>query len=304
MVWRILAAFLLLMILGALLLPLDTAAHDRLQQAFWRFLHFPAMAVAVVLLAYVRSVRANDHLRNSFVLLLVAVPLIEALQTLTGRTASWGDVFMGWAGVLAGGAILYGMRCPERSRRLFAMLLVVGLSVGSLAPSMAVALDRRLAEDAFPLLASFSHPLETGRWTANGCSIRRSDKHADFGEYTLSVTFSNETEYPGVFMTDFQSDWSDAKALTLRIYLEGDDKLTGWIRIDDKPEPAYGDRFQQPIELSPGANTLRIELGRTLVTPRGRQLRADTIHTWGLFSERAAAGRTWYLDAAYLEHPE
>ena len=200
--------------------------------------------------------------------------------------------------------MLYGMRLPESSKRLSAILLVTVLSAGALSPTAAVVLDRRLAEDAFPLLASFSHSLETGRWTANGCKMRRSDKHADFGQHTLSVTLLDETEYPGVFMTDFQSDWSDAKALILRIYLEGEDKLTGWIRVDDKPAPSYGDRFQQPIELSPRANTLRIELGRSLVTPRGRLLRADTIHTWGLFSDRAAAGRTWYLDAAYLEHPE
>lgn len=292
--------FVLLAVTTALLWPLASPPLDRLQQAVWLFLHFPAMAlVAMVVVGLQRATTWKVMLRTTGIMALL-VPSMELCQTLTGRSPSWSDLLMGWAGALAGLTLLYAIRGTHRIGRLGGAAVAILLLLGASVPVTGVLLDRWMAKRAFPLLASFRTPLETARWTASGSVLERSGEHAALGDYALAVTLRKDEEYPGLFMTDFPSDWSEAEALQLHIYVPGTNNLTGWIRVDDKPFPDYSDRFQETLVLRSGHNAIRLDLRDTFVTPRGRQMRKEAIHTWGIFFDHRSAGRVFHMDAVYL----
>ena len=297
---RVPSVVVLCVILLALVGPVETLPRDRLYEAWWRFLHFPALALGTILLAKILPFAAVAAAPKAVGIALLAVPLMEALQFFTGRTPAWGDILMGWAGVMAGGACLIVVFRKERRVRMTGVAMVLVLTLLAVLPAVSVVVDRRMAERAYPLLASFRTPMEVGRWVATSATVQRSREYAAYGEYALAVTLHDQADYPGVFMTDFHADWSDMQALHVDIHLTGDNELNGWIRVDDKVEPEYADRFQESVRLRPGHNTIRLDLTESFMTPRGRPLRKESIHTWGVFFDRAGTGRVFHLDAAYL----
>lgn len=296
-----LAVLLLVLIVAGHVWPIEVDTSDRLVSSLWSWLHFWAMAAAVLLLCWLVRSFTQRSLRWAVVAGGVMVPLMEATQRWTGRTATLSDILMGWAGVMAGAAVVVMTthNKPRLRMAAFSVLALLTLATGS--PTAGIALDRRMAARAFPLLATFRTPMEVSRWSDRGCRIKRSRAYAQYGSHALSIFLQDPVAYPGVFMEDLpQRDWSNANALMMEMYLEGEDHLSGWIRVDDKPAPVYADRYEHIIRLVPGRNTVRVELGDTFTTPHGRPLRKDRIRRFGLFFDRHAAGRTVHLDAVYL----
>jgi hypothetical protein len=274
---------LLAAIVIALLYPFSFSGDSLMSEAVWTFLHFPAMAAATWAMGWVWP-RARRDMATGLGVMVVAVPALELLQGGFGRDPALPDLLSGWMGVLAIAALMW----IRGGSGWTAMLILLGIAAS---PVIAAALDRYDAQRDFPVLEDFRPSRSIRRWDirhAHAGIVLRDDVSM------LALALRGDGPYPGVFMRDVRGDWSGWKELWLDVELAGDQPLHGTLRIDDRRDPPYADRFQQAITLVPGFNHVVIDLDG-LSTGSGRVMRLDQIYTWGFFFAPADAGRTLYV---------
>ena len=96
-------------------------------------------------------------------------------------------------------------------------------------------------------------------------------------------------------------DWTGFHQLCFDLYLTGGEERSIWVRADDQPGyPPYADRAQSLVSLSPGANSICLDLDTFLVTPGGRALDRTRIMRWGMFYETAGTEGSFFLDHVRL----
>lgn len=288
-----------IVLVGLFVYPFESAT-DRLLRALWNWLHFPAFA----LLAWQVTARFAQAKRSVVIVVWVSmvlfVPALELLQEHTGRNFAWEDIWVGWAGTAVGGWLL-----PRRGaaiRRYAYRLVAAGcVTLLTLAPTCWVLTDRMLMLDQFPVLASFAWPGEQGRWVFSDVEVSRTRAHAGHDGRTWQVKIGESSEYPGLFMTDLIHDWSRARGLLIYLYLPDAVPLAMWVRIDDREQAAFAERYQARKTLEPGLNRIRIDWSDGLIAEGGREMTLNRIHEWGIFFESDAGGRIVYLDRVELE---
>ncbi|MDD2237683.1 MAG: hypothetical protein PHG65_10800, partial [Kiritimatiellae bacterium] len=222
----------------------------------------------------------------------------ELLQPFFGRECSWGDWFLGLAGVGLAGLAFLMRRTASNPRGVIALAWLLVCSV-SLVPLLYALNDSFAREKAFPELASFETEAELGRWALNGVELTRVEIPVRGpGCFAGRVSFTNDSiEYPGLFMTEITGNWTNAEALILEVYWPGSVGTNLEFRLDDLPgNPPYAERFQASLSLVPGWNELRLSLADMEVTPSGRRLRFDKVRCFGLFFQRAEANEYLVLD--------
>jgi hypothetical protein len=277
-------------VLFLLLVPLPDRTPDRLGRALWLWLHFPALAL--LSLALLRL--AGEKWRRKILLaLLVAVPLLEWLQQWTGRNPDWGDVWMGWLGLLLAVAWPYPWRFASMRAGMALCCICLSLFPVSIA---IVDLFRRTAD--FPVLASADQWPATGRWYAYGVELDRA-AHPD-GRYRWQVTVRDTKPYPGLFMREMVQDWSGYNQLALTIWLPGDQALSGWLRVNDRLRVPYSDRYQQDVTLHPGLNHVYVDWSTGLYAEAGRPMNTRHIVEWGIFFDNNQADRVFELERVEL----
>lgn len=289
----------LLVLVVLFVYPFDNAT-DRLFRALWNWLHFPAFALlAWLVVGRIRKAGRAVHL-GMWVGLVLLVPGLELVQEYTGRNFAWEDIWLGWLGTAVGGWLL-----PRRGAAMgrYAYRLVVAgcISLLTLGPTLWVLTDRMLMLDQFPVLASFAWPGEQGRWVFSGVEVTRTREYATQDGYTWQVAIKDSFEYPGLFMTDLIHDWSRAKGLLIYLYVPDTESVSMWVRIDDREQAPYTERFQMRKKLEPGYNRIRVDWPEGLFAEGGREMTLDRIYEWGIFFEADAAGRVVYLDRVELE---
>lgn len=265
----------------------------------WDYLHFPLWAILSWLLLRRTGKRAGGRLAIGL-LLLLAVLLIEWLQRFTGRQSDLHDVLMGWAGVLC--VWLWSLRASTTQRRvrIWAGCLLIGFFAAAHLYLSVTLYDVARMVRQFPVLSDFGRFTEGDRWHINSAHAERANVPGFPSRPTLRLELLAELEYPGAFLTRLIPDWSAYSAVALEIYVEGDEPLSGWVRLDDLPgNPPYTDRFDQEVLLNPGGNMVWISL-EDLRTPGGRNLDLKRIHTIGLLFTRDNAGRVIHLVRVFL----
>ena len=272
--------------------PAPMLGGDRLGQAVAAALHWPVFFALTVF--WLHGLRAGS-VRH--VALLVGLPfLIEGLQHFTGRNPSLYDALIGLGAVGAGWVV---SRPPGSAGevRLGAQIVVFGVTLGvALWPIADIGVDRWAMHRDFPVLAPFEHPREMGRWSLRGVTV----ESVSAGELRIVVT-DESVDYPGLFMTDTIADWSGFDTLLLEVELDDGEPLQGWVRIDDRLNPPYDQRFQKSVELTAGVNLVRVPGLRGLRDESGRSMDMKTIKQWGLFFDQDARGRTLLMRRAILE---
>ncbi len=300
--WRVcLSGVVLLLLVMLLVVPLPVDRTSRLTESLWNFMHFPAFALwAWVMLKHVWG-RVPPPRNRLYALgaVLLAAPLIEGLQAMTGREPDLGDVVMGWAGGLAV-VLCDAARAREGLTRFAPVLSALLLTAYALAPVSLVLADRWAATRSFPMLSAFHSERETGRWRVNDGELERVRKYATHGAYSLRVILKDGVRYPGVFMIDFPSDWHGAQQLVLDVYLVADSPVDFWFRVDDQVDPAYAERVQRQVSIEPGRNELSFDV-TGWITPSGRALDTRNIDRWGLFVEEPDEDVELYVDRVRLE---
>lgn len=288
------AITLLVLMIGPLCSP-----QPHVWGVLWDYVHFPLWALLSWLLLRGSEKRVGGRLATGLFLLL-AVLLMEWLQGFTGRQSDFRDVLMGWAGVLC--VWLWGLRVSATQRwvRTIAGWLLIGLFAAAHLYVSITLYDVVRMVRQFPVLSDFRRFTEGDRWQINSGHAERATVPGFPSRPTLRLELLAELEYPGAFLTRLIPDWSGYNAVGLEIYVEGDEPLPGWVRLDDLPgNPPYMDRFDQEVLLNPGWNTVWISL-EDLRTPGGRKLDVERIHAIGVFFTRPHAGRIVHLIRVFL----
>ena len=277
---------------------------DRFFAAAEDTLHFPLFLVITILVLRSRSNSVHPRIWAFRVTgsLILAAAAVEVIQPFLGRTGQWTDAALGVCGVLAGVALDESSRAEWAARRIAFVGTAMACGLLAMGPLGGTMLDRHRARQDFPRLASFESWLELGRWEVAGCDVRRVRSFATHGKYALEVQVSGHDAYPGLFLTDLPVSWAGEAHLCVEVQLPSSNSLVLWMRADDRPNPAYADRYQQAFELLPGSNRICVALN-DFRTPAGRILAPAGIKTWGLFLENAPSGARFYVDDVVLNGP-
>ncbi|KHE93269.1 MAG: hypothetical protein K8F52_04810 [Candidatus Scalindua rubra] len=125
-------------------------------------------------------------------------------------------------------------------------------------------------------------------------------KHATSGQKSLEMNLY-PSPYPGIALSNFNSDWSRHDTLKFDIYNQEDISLRLAIRIDDAKNPSYGDRYNHPIILSPGMNHISIPLSSLHTSGTDRMINLANVQQVILFLVQPERKQTIYLDNIRLE---
>ena len=289
--------FLLCFIL--LLLPLPENHGDRFLVYLQDFAHFPLFALMAWLLLFLLRGKNIAPLRCGFLVVaatFLAGLLAEFIQPFVGRTAGVRDVVLGLAGSVAAVCLNAALRSRGVVARMLLVVVALLLTVVAVFPLILINWDRQAAHRDFPLLASFESRTELSRWSVNGCKVSRVSDRATHGNWALKIEVDNPDNYPGLFESDSMRNITGIKQLCFDVFVPGETPVKIWLRMDDRINPAYSDRFQDLRTLFPGTNTLCIERGTLGATPSGRPLDLGRILSWGIFFDQAKPGETLYLD--------
>jgi hypothetical protein len=273
--------FILIAVTGlalfALMAPPPFTTTDRVVTVWWDFLHVPAFGLITASMLWLCRTRRVP----TIVVLIVLVPVLEALQQYTGRDVSGFDVLLGWAGVAIG--LLGWLRIHMKAGWIVFLPLSVVLFAVLWHP-VRTTIDRVQIRAAFPVLAGFDTRWVPSRWQVTDCTIEmepsgwRARVNADGG-------------YPGLFLADLVRDWQRAEGLSVEIDVEGvDPTATIWIRVDDRNDAPYHDRYQEVVVTGEGHHRILIPRSRFGVTTGGRAMDLTRVQTAGIFFTGAQSG--------------
>lgn len=243
------------------------------------------------------------NLRRPTAWLLVTVGVfvagigIEWLQGFLGRDSSWHDVWRNLVGVWIG--LFWGQKATVAVcwLRLVSVLLV--------APNLWVMGEvlwlQAYTTQQFPLLSSFENRWDVKR--AHGQVFLSEEQHAH-GTTALKVVL-NEKAYSGTGIHNLLGDWRGYEYLAMEFFNPDSLPLNMVIRITDKQhdrgEHNYDDRFNLPVMLHSGWNSIRIPIADIEQAPRARLLDLGAINRVDVFASGFAPGRIFYWDYLRLE---
>lgn len=264
------------------------------------FLFFAVLAAQLFrLLAGVRS----ELLRAALVFLLTlgAVVALEALQPWIKQEKDSSDVWIGASGCLAALLAIFAWRRPTPAPRIALILIGFAITLAAIWSPCALLAARVVSASRFPLLASFESSAAMRLWDERGCSLSASGSHATHGSRSAEIrTAGDGTSYPGISLAVWPRNWLGYRALCMDVETSPGSVLVLWVRLDDKLDPSYDDRFQARCALRPGSNAVRVELDAGLLTPSGRRFDLSQVRRLTIFFEESAVPRSCYLDHVRL----
>lgn len=302
-VQRAVCLAVLIAVVALFVLPIPLPFDGRLIKALETAAHYPLFLGGVLAWCFLfRPAPTWPALRLSLAGVTVVAIVLELVQALAHRDPNLEDTFFsalgGWSALL----VWYSLHTTRRWFSLGAWCLCLLLGLLTCLPPALILADRAYAYAAFPLLASFEGRSEVGRWWGHECRLTRVNAQYTHGRYALRVALDKpRSAYPGLFMTDGRLDWRGYNRLCMDIYLTGGSECTLWLRADDqRRNPDYHDRAQTMINLTPGANSICLELDSFLRTPSGRALDRSHLTRWGLFFDAPRGGESIFLDQIRL----
>ena len=147
--------------------------------------------------------------------------------------------------------------------------------------------------------------LDSLEWKC-GTVFSLSGEHATSGEQSLKAEFyptpkGSRDIYPGLTLKNFNPDWSDYDVLCFDVYNPEETTVPLAIRIDDRDNPTYADRFNRKIALDPGEKSIKIPLANLITSGAKQQLRLSQIDGISLFLVDPWKKNTLYFDSFRLE---
>lgn len=223
--------------------------------------------------------------------------VIEWLQSFLGRDSSWQDVWRNLIGVWIG--LFWGQRTTAIVWLLRVIsLLLVTPNVWAMGEVLWL---QAYTTRQFPVLTSFENTLDVER--AHGQVFLSKEQHAQ-GEASLKVIL-NEQAYSGTGIHDLLGDWRGYKYLAMELFNPDVLPLTMMVRITDKQHDRgkndYDDRFNLPVILHTGWNSIRIPVAEIEQAPASRLLDVGAISRVDVFVSGFASGRVFYWDYVRLE---
>jgi len=270
---------------------------DPFIRVLWDSGHIVFFALVLVVM---QSFRALSRLRDwCWVTLgvLVIGLLIEWIQQFFGREESLTDVFHNLVGVWLG---LFWRQSASRlvwGLRIAAVVLVLP-SVWTLVHTGIV--QWKITQQ-FPLLNDFETSMDLAR--ARGVVSLSTEVHQR-GLSSLKVELTNET-YSSTGIDGLLGDWRGYRDLAMELYNPDVTALSLVVKVTDKQHDRgqgdYDDRFNLPILLQPGWNTIRIPMTQIEHAPKSRLLNLEEVSRIGVFSALMQPGSIFYWDNLRVE---
>jgi hypothetical protein len=251
--------------------------------------HAPAFGLlAVACLALIRHsaiVKSRHALLPYLIALAVAVGLglmTELVQHFAGRDAEYGDVLRDALGALAFLALCLARDpalpkapvLPSRHLRLALHVIAIVLLAGAFASLGLCAASYVARNQAFPTLAD-----PTSAWSRQFIRLENAQltpapqpsEWQGHENSSAALLVLEPAEYPGLTLEEIYPDWTAYSTLRFELYSLAADTIILGLRIDDvHHDYSNDDRFTERLVIAPGANTIRINLGRVLAAPASR----------------------------------
>ena len=301
-----LLAFVILLVLS-LLIPLPEGGRE--WKAASDFAHAPVFAIfAALLIGGLLRWRRRNTIALSILVWLGVVGfgfLTEIVQGLVGRHPSWHDVKTDALGAAAGILWVLG-RSADRVRWRVGLSVACGLLlvVAATGPLLTFT-DARRQRAEMPMLGSFEHALEMSRWSATDGRIRRVQKHATDGLWSVRVDL-RPAVYSGGTLEHPHGDWSGYETIAMDVFLDGPSPLDLIVKIEDSQhgDAGHSDEshgpFERSLRLLPGMQRVCIALSDVAAAPRDRRMDLGRISRFQFFAADLAAPRTIFLDNIHL----
>lgn len=221
---------------------------------------------------------------------------IELLQYGTSRQMDWQDLLRNLIGLWFILAISPGGSASRRSGpgTWSLRIAIAALLVTEAGATAAVALQQYRVSQLLPALYDFSQADPSPFW--NG-AIAPADP-ATSAQDGLKLSLST-TRYSGATLHNFPGDWRGYGHLVMSLYNPQDHPLHLTLRINDiqhdQGDNDYSDRFNTRLTLSPGPNSVQLDLDRIRNAPANRSMDMHEIRRVMLFTTGLAAPKTIYL---------
>jgi hypothetical protein len=265
--------------------------------AIWTLLLFPKVAQGFV----------QSHSRFFFIVIasLITGFSIEYIQTSIGRDFSLRDLGFDFIGTLIAlcGLIARGTLTIHKALSRFTAVLTFLLCIYAFAPLGIVLIDETNMYRRFPMLADFENRLESDRWRG---PIEVVKLLSSTGESkVLKINLGTE-HFSGASLHYFSKDWRGYRQLVFELFNPEPRPLQLTIRIHDAKHYDLGrgdyyDRFNQPVDLKPGWNTISLKLSDVASAPVKRAMDLGNIQAFGFFNVDLPRPRTVYIDRLRLE---
>ena len=135
-----------------------------------------------------------------------------------------------------------------------------------------------------------------------GTLFRRVQQHVADGHWSLKIEMHpGPNNWPG-FGTGFKNGVAPGGCLELAIYNPQSEPLTLSYRIDDRPNPPYGDRLNGRITLAPGPNYVVFDFNQLKTPKTRRRIRPEKLYRFFLFLHRPKQTTIIYIDHLAVGH--
>ncbi|MCK5336773.1 MAG: hypothetical protein KAQ67_11450 [Gammaproteobacteria bacterium] len=164
-------------------------------------------------------------------------------------------------------------------------------------------LDEFDMHQQFPLLSGFESQLEMDRWESKLTTLKRSIQFVKTGKHSLKVDFL-PGRYPNISLEHFKNDWSGYNSISYSIYNPTQTTQSFVMKVYDQIHIQkgrhYNDRFNHPITVAPGWNTIETPLTDIISAPKHRSMNIRQIKGFSLFTDALKQPITIYIDNIHL----
>jgi VanZ family protein len=298
-----------LLLAGAFLPISESLTSSPVVQRCFDALHLPLFALAAgAVLGVVLTCMAGtwDARKRRFISLVVAggfvgiAGLVEVIQPMTGRSASWSDFFYGAIG--AGLGVWWVSRrklWSGHEKGGFFLTALLALAVVGLPVFLASQHSRQLTE-SFPQLLVEEPAGNLAFWHGEGGAEMEVMPSAteQGGASSLRVATRPHASSGVNFRPNAgAADWSEYQHLVLQVFSVDEAPLTLGLKIEDFESSDHSTRFNHSIPLSRGRHEVRIALGE--ISPE--QLDLSRVKRLALFVSGNEPARSFVIEGAFLE---
>jgi len=253
--------------------------------------------------------RINTSLLRVTLVLITLALLSEFVQPLTGRSFSVVDILRNFLGIAIGhiafllfksAAVIKKWRTPLTC--LLAILTLLGINQSLWFWYLST------TKPKWPVLADFEHTRSlTYVRKLGGVSVTRVNAPSTWLENKSSVVeIEKDTRrYSGFSLFDFEQDWRSMTYFEFDVFNPENQIVVLKVRINDTHHNnQYHDRFNQSIEIAPGASRIALPLVKVLNFSEsredGRFMDLSSIDRLVFFMTLDDIGKKLYLDNIQL----
>ena len=266
------------------------------------------IVISFVIYSQLRKKAPSLDVRATYFFVLVAGLVfglvVELVQGLVGREASWDDIYKNLYGLIAGLALITAGNQKKScfsKKQIFYVLTAIGFVLLGAQPLLQLSGHYMQRANAFPVIVDFN-----AEWTDSFVRFNRVKMELRSGrevdKYHMFRIRFNAGAFPGVSIIEPVPDWSAYSNLRFTVVSEHEKNINLFLRIHDKNHDYnYKDRFNQKLIIRPGSNEVVIPLAEIEKGPLQRELDLTNIAELILFLGNVEKAKLLEISNIYLD---